>query len=478
MVTSDAVTQFNPRWPQNYELERQLDFEREFKILGQLFVYPLFVVSCVAGIFRPYYGLLGFYTFVFLEPEWNWRWSIPPGLNFQKYISLCLLIGVFLYGFKGNAFSGWLGWTVACIVAFLGLAWLSSIQTIDAQFTFFYLDIITKVIFLAVVAMRIVDTREKAIGLLWVIVLCQAYSAFRINEQYFQDGYSLYSYMRSWGFKGDNNLYSIFTIPAMAGALALSIHSKKLWHRGIAGFIAALQLHQMMLMESRGCMIGGLFMIALIIWLMPKTRFNIGAAIIGVIVGSILAGPPVIKEFTSSFESEGTRDSSADSRFKLWQAGLKITLDNPLLGVGPYAGQVKVPQYIPEYNGMYNKGLHNLVFEISTGCGIPALIFYLLFLLIPWWQAFWTYRREKKTMDGATAACLLSLTVGIPGYLVSSMFSSGALLESSYILVSCCAASLVVWQRTQDSETSEDALEETEEFQYFEGDSVISSVST
>ncbi|HBJ36523.1 MAG TPA: hypothetical protein DDZ51_17575 [Planctomycetaceae bacterium] len=432
-------------------------------MLGPLFIYPLFVASCIAGVFRPFYGLLGFYAFVFLEPEWNWRWSIPRDWNFQKYIGACLLAGVLLHGFRGNRFSGWLGWAVVALLSFLALAWVSASQTIDARFTAFYMDIITKVIIIAVVTIRIVDTREKALALLWVIVVGQGYNALRINEQYFQDGYSLYSYMRSWGNKGDNNLYSIFTIPAMGGAFGLALHSTKLWHKGLAGFIAVLQLHQMMLMESRGGMLGGLLMAALAIWLMPKTSFNIRAVIAGLIVGSVLAGPPVIEEFMSSFKKEGERDSSAESRYELWSAGFRITADYPLLGVGPYAGQMLVPRYSENYRDLSNKGLHNLIFEISTGCGVPALLCYLAFLLIPWWNVFWTYRRDRAELDPATSACLLAVAVGIPGYLFSSMFSSGALLESSYVLVACGSAALHLWQQQERAPIDVEAEQQGDE---------------
>ena len=429
-------------------------------MLGPLFILPLFAASCVAGIFRPFYGLMGFYAFVFLEPEWNWRWSIDRGWNFQKYIGACLLVGVLLHGFRGNRFAGWLGWTVAAILAFLALAWMAATQTIHERYTAFYMDIITKVIILALVTIRIVDTKEKALALLWVIVVGQGYNAFRINEQYFQDGYSLYAYMLSWGFKGDNNLYSIFTIPAMGGAIGLALHSTKLWHKGVAGFIAALQLHQMMLMESRGGMLGGLLMAVLALVLMPKTSFNIRAAIIALIVGAVLAGPPVVEEFMSSFKPEGERDSSAESRFKLWSAGARITADYPLLGVGPYAGQILVPRYEPLYGDLGVKGVHNLILEVSTGCGVPAAICYLFFFLIPWWCCFWAYWRERSRLDPATAACLLAAAIGIPGYLFSSMFSSGALLESSYVLTACGSAALYLWQRQERLNASVLAVQE------------------
>jgi O-antigen ligase len=408
--------------------------------------------------------MVGFYTFVFLEPEWNWRWSIPPDSNFQKYIGACLLIGYLMAGLPGNRLQGWLGRSVLALIGFLALAYISGLQTIDVRLTSFYLDIISKVIVIAVISLKLVDSPQKAWIMLWMIVVTQGYNAFRINEQYFQDGYSLYSVMRSWGNKGDNNLYSIFTVPPMAAAFALVIHSRRNWQRALAGFIFVLQMHQLMLMESRGTQIGALFMLAMGVVLMPKNRYTVTCLALGITAGSVLAGPPVVREFMSAFESAENRDSSAASRLELWKGGMKITADYPLLGVGPYAGMIMIGNYVPDFPG--GKGLHNLFFEVSTGCGVPAVILYFTFFLLPWWKitSFYWYRR--KSLSPAMGAIGLAIAAGIPGYLSASMFSSGALLESPYILVATCAGGFWAWmQNPEDEDEDEDEDEAKSDLQ-------------
>lgn len=404
-------------------------------MLGILFIYPLFVASCVAGLIRPFWGLVGFYSFVFLEPEWNWRWSIPADSAFQKYIGPCVILGFILHGLPGNRLRGWLGVSIGCLLGFLGLAYISSFQTLDARLTSFYLETIAKVIVMAVITSKLVNSPERAWILLWVMVIGQGYNAYRINEQYFEDGYSLYSYMRSWGRKGDNNLYSIFTIPAMAASLSIAIFATRIWQRWLSGIVLVLQMHQLMLMESRGCMLGALFMFGWALLLMPKNRYTLRMTAFAVIAGAALAGPPVIREFTSSFETGENRDSSAASRFELWRAGAMITWEHPLLGVGPYAGQKLVPEYAPSFAHWERKGVHNLFFELSTGCGLPATLLYFSFLLIPWFIVTTTYWRNFAELGEKANAGFFALSIGVPGYLLSSMFSSGALLESSYLLV-------------------------------------------
>ena len=115
----------------------------------------------------------------------------------------------------------------------------------------------------------------------------------------------------------------------------------------VAGLIAGLQVHQIMLMQSRGCMLAVLLIAAAGVLLMPRSPRNYAIICLGFLAASLLAGPSVVDEFSSSFRSGEQLDSSAASRFDLWKAGLRITADYPMLGVGPNAARRLVP--LPQY---------------------------------------------------------------------------------------------------------------------------------
>ena len=129
---------------------------------------------------------------------------------------------------------------------------------------------------------------------------------------------------------------------------------------------------------------------------------------------------------------EEERDSSAESRFYLWQAGLRITQDYPILGVGPNATRklVPLPQYYEGGLPQSSKALHNLFFDISTGMGVPGLLMFSGFLFLPIWHCY----RHRRTVDDDLRLPCLAVMAGIPGYAVASMFSSGVLFETGYIL--------------------------------------------
>jgi|694.fasta_scaffold118265_2 O-antigen ligase len=431
--------------------------KHDLTMLGFVIVYAASALGIIGAIVRPYIGMLVFYAFVFLEPEWNWRWVIARDAGFQRYLAGFTILGWLLHGGRFPRRKTNVTLAMMCLLLFLILAWISSFFTISVPFTEFYMGILWKIIAMSLLAIAILDSERKIVVLAWVIVFCQGYNAYQINLQYFTDGFCRFATQSNWGYKGDNNLYSIFTLPAAGLAAGFAMFSKTWKEKAIAGFILLLQAHQVMLLESRGGMLGGIAMIAFLIYLVPKTSLNLTIVGVGLILGSVLVGPPVVKEFMSSFESSDSLDSSASSRFSTWKAGMDITLDYPLFGVGPYAGQVLVPQYYEKSDRKDAKGLHNLFFEISSGCGIPAVILYFSFFGIIAFSS-WKLIRRSGTMNENRRAVLTGALVGNAGYLVSSMFSSGALLESSYICASLSAAILLV----EDESLSDSSLLEFE----------------
>ncbi len=393
---------------------------------------------------RPYFGLLAYYFFMLVLPEWNWRWSISP-FPFQKYIFVMMMVGMLTTSFRGNVIRGVPLLGCFSLVAFLGWAYLSATQTVDTRPTEFWMGVMWKLVLVSVIAVILLDSEDKIIGLLWVSIIAQGYNAYRINDDYLAMGYCKWAY-DGWASL-DNNTYSILTVPLLACSLALAMGSKKKWHQGVAGLIFLMQMHQIMLLQSRGCMIGGLVQAMFYVLFMPKTKKNLTIVVLAFLAGAALAGPSVVEEFSSSFESEGELDSSADSRYKLWKAGFEITRDYPILGVGPFAGARMVPKYIPEYAGLYNKGLHNLFFEVSCGVGVPGVCFYLGFWVVGWLGVASIYVRNRKKLTDKGKMIALAVLSGLPGYFISSMFSSGALLESSYLLGVVALAWIAVFDR-------------------------------
>jgi O-antigen ligase len=408
--------------------------------VGAVFTLGLSAYICFAALSRPYVGLIGYFGWAILKPEYLWAWSLPQDLGLQKYIAIATFLGWALQGFPGNSIRG--SSLLACLglVIYLLLSWVSSFQSHDPVQTGFFMSVIWKIVLMTILAARLLDTPEKINALMWVAVLGQGLNAYEINMQYFRDGYA-WALEYGWGFF-DNNTYSILTVPIIAFSASLALVSRHTWQKMLAGGVLILQVHQTLLLESRGCMLGLVAFVAILWSNVPKTPARLLAGIGMLVVVSILAGPPVVKEFDSTFASESNRDESAESRFSLWQAGWEITKDYPLLGLGPWGAETTVPLYYPGGLDAGRKALHNLFFELTTGSGVPAAIAYLTFLWVPWFAMRRRCRQARGQLSNMDQAVCLSVIAGVPAFWVSSMFSSGILLESGYLCIAIAIATL------------------------------------
>jgi len=424
--------------------------------VGAIFVYVFFLLSCLIALVLPAIGCAAFYFFNLLDPAWNWRWSITEDPGFQKWIALSLLLGFITQQGWRSSMSRTSILTLGLLLSFLLLCFFSSLNSAYPLRTEIYLDVLWRIVLIVAISLMLTVTENRAMLLAVGCVLGQGYNSFQINLEYIQLGFCRYAYAANWGMKGlDNNTYSILTIPILALSIAFVLTRWKWWLRGIAAGICLLQIHQLMLMESRGSMLGAVLAAGLAVWYCPKSPVTNTILIAGGTLVVLLAGPPVLREFASSFGAEEKLDVSAESRFHLWKAGASIIWDYPWLGVGPGCSSAFVPLYY-DFDAMKaqnEKALHNLFFEIMCENGVIAGSIYFSFFLLPWGMV-WINRRRFFGENPKQCALALGVIAGIPGYLLASMFSSGSLIESSYVLpIIGCALLSIRPISTDDEET-------------------------
>ncbi|MDB4695145.1 O-antigen ligase family protein [bacterium] len=403
-------------------------------MLGLIFVPLFFIAIIIACIVRPPLGLIGFYCFYLLDPKWNWRWVVPQDIQFQKYIFVALIVGIVLHGFKIPAQARPCRRGLLLALTFFAICLISASQSIAPQSSSHFNSIIWKELVVAAIGVLIIRTTSHVTCLLVACLVGITYNSFQINLDYFQTGFARFAYTK-WGSYGlDNNTLSLMVVPFIGIGLSFAAFERIAWRRACYLLSSLLLSHQLMLTMSRGSMLGVLPGIAVLLWKAPRSRRNLRDFVITLACVVVLAGPSVANEFSSIFESADNRDSSAESRLYLWKAGVKITADHPLLGVGPNAGRYLVPR--PKYwegppldSG--SKALHNIYFDLSTGVGMPGFLIYMSLFAIPIWHAW----KNLDNSEHALAPINLALVSGLTSYFCASLFSSGLLIESPYILL-------------------------------------------
>ncbi len=119
---------------------------------------------------------------------------------------------------------------------------------------------------------------------------------------------------------------------------------------------------------------------------------------------------------------------STESRRGLLQSSLKITLEHPLLGVGPAMFQVAERDLAEERGRSGNwHETHNAYTQVSSEAGIPALIFFLGVLVLSIRSSHKIHKKCSQDPELVPLAhAALALEVALAAYAISSFFSSVA----------------------------------------------------
>ncbi len=155
---------------------------------------------------------------------------------------------------------------------------------------------------MAIVAAVLIDSPKKLWIFLSVLALAEGYSAYRINEQYFEYGYSLFV-QRPWGTKGDNNLFSNLTVPLIFCSGSICVFADRYIFRFLFGFCLPATdtpAHVVRVSRCHACSRGRSTCVSLV---HAKNKIHCGATFLALVVGVALAGPPVVKEFLSSLKN-------------------------------------------------------------------------------------------------------------------------------------------------------------------------------
>lgn len=141
---------------------------------------------------------------------------------------------------------------------------------------------------------------------------------------------------------------------------------------------------------------------------------------------------------------DGDLEQFGSTRFYIYGRALKVIADNPIVGVGPdcfaFVGSITEEDFEkhPELGGTgYFDKVHSEYLEFAVTMGIPALIFWLWFILsiyVPW-------LRKKNEIRPEMLAIFFAWT----GYLIQATFNFGAIsvLPEVFVLIGILKIGLI-----------------------------------
>ncbi|KPK77600.1 MAG: hypothetical protein AMJ89_02125 [candidate division Zixibacteria bacterium SM23_73] len=424
--------------------------------IGFLYFPPLWVLVAIGiGLFMLilfYYPFVGVVAYLIVEYA-----RIPamfPSLQPLQIGKLVVVPTLFIWLFKSASarklkfVESPLNWV---IVSWLVLIFLSCIFAQDSTAALNGAIDFAKwaVIFFLIV--NLTDTLPKWQGFLWILVLLNfKMSQFQLRE--FAAGFQMaqdpgYFIARGVGagstaFFANASDFGVAMCVVLPLALYLikSVRPKIL--KTVAFVIFAFFALSILTCGSRGAAVA-LLVMALAYWIKSPKKILTGLSIAIFIFGLwSLSSQPWKERLFSAFRYE--RDTTTSIRLNLWQSGVDMTLEHPLMGVGmnnfPF-------QYANKYSPQERKVFwapHNIFIQASSELGVGGLLCLILCL-------FYIFKANRKirhiSQDAESAQekyvreneWILNfshaLDLSLIGYVISGLFLTVLYYPHLYILM-------------------------------------------
>ncbi len=419
-----------------------------------LLMLAVTLLGSAAAIVVPFWGVMLYYGFATLRPQYLWEWSLSqsPQLRWSLTAGLVAVVATLvnlptlLRTFRGNK-------VLVLMLIYAVLMLLSLLTAFNTQTAAYWVQEYGKVFLMALIATLVIQRfwQVRAMGVM--IALCLGYIAYEVNFLYFIEGGRLDIFHHGYGGL-DNNGAGALLVLGLPFAYFLANSPVGSWPtaRRVFGILLGLGiLHAVMMTYSRGAMVTAAFGL---IWLMIHHRPRFQAAVVTVLLaGAVLmmAGTEIRDRFTSTADYEN--DPSALSRFDSWEAARDIALAHPLMGKG-----VRNSNYYSQNYGADRAGrtIHNQYLQIAADSGIPAAGVYVTMIGI---GLFGLHRARRRCFKAEAAfqsgpeptgphsrealvarardagALCLGLQTSLLMFAFSGMFLSVELVEVPWLLI-------------------------------------------
>jgi putative inorganic carbon (HCO3(-)) transporter len=356
-----------------------------------------FAAACLGALGAPVWGIVGYIGHYCIGADRQW-WNAPLsplGIRYSLTLAFFTAIGILLNWGKRRFGRSSLVREEKLLLLFLGIVWL--LVAVGPGTIGFYTTPgidhpsvkLTKMFIFVLMLTHVVTDLKNLNRLLWVMVV----GALILGLQAFSTPYGAFVKGRLESVGGPDFGGSNYFAAFMAGMLFLigAQFLRSGWKGKAVCFLAGgFTANAIILARSRAAFLGVLAGVIMAVLLAPRRhRLKIFAGLLVAGLGGLyLTDPGFLSRASTVTRSEEQRDSSAESRFRLAAAGVRIVMDHPL-GVGPGNFFQTIGEYIPEYEG---RDAHNTFVRCATELGLPGLAVLCALVL----NAALTLRRTMK----------------------------------------------------------------------------------
>lgn len=349
------------------------------------FLGPFFIGLFLAFAKHPFFGLLAYIWVFYNPPASRWWGADLPDIRWSFIAGIITLIAILIQS-KNDQRPSWMKNTGAqLLILWTVLIWIQSLWAVDLSFHMDGAILYTKYLLLFFLIHHLVATEEY---LDW-FVLAIVVGGFIFGWiAYTEAGGGRFERIQAGGFNDANTAGMYFAIlVAMGGFLFMKFRD---WRKWIVLACLPFILNGLILTGSRGAFVallcGGIVAFLLAPVGKRKTLFAYGAlgGFLLLILGHDLFWDRMIAILP---DEEGQLESSAASRFDVFDFGWEMAKDHPL-GTGYFGHKLLSASYMPEDLLSARVGMraaHNTFMNALVEQGfIGAFLFLSLWIWAGW----------------------------------------------------------------------------------------------
>jgi O-antigen ligase len=320
------------------------------------------------------------------------------------------------------------------LFVYLGIIFISTLVNTDVGQAYHQLDLFAKRVAVFFIVIWIVNSVRRVEVTIWTCLLLSGFLAYQAilqantgqswGGQTPEPGYAEIR-VRWYGDWDGPNVYALLFVMAFGMAMEYLLGPHGIIKRAIALVLCSAFLGAIFYTNSRGAILGVVVM--LMFYFRSRFRSVFALAAAALLVGAILAFGP------SRMSQVSSKESSAHERTWLWEQGLTLLRNNPVLGVGRGQFARRVDLRLIAHNNF----VQNFAETGLTG--------FLCFCLLLWYS----FKGNRLASDprfkppppiAAQGRILMSVLVG---YTAVTFFVVMELDLFYFLLGLCCATYLV-----------------------------------
>jgi len=364
-------------------------------------IVSLVILSLIPVSFRrPYVGLLTFSWLAYMRVQ-DLAWGAARDMRWSYYVAIVMIAGFVAERRDRWLLNDWRVWTMVAMVVIVIVSAAASdgLSPVERALQFDRVLEFIKIIGIAVFTTAVVKTREHLRLVVWIIALSFAFYGIK-------DGmWAIFTLFRGriiqgpGGMIADNNDYALAIAMTVSMLFCVAQSERRPVLRRAFFAMVPLCMFTVLLTYSRGGLLSLIAGAFVMLWRSPFRWRGFVAA--GVAAGVFLIVMPqsMYDRFASIGEYE--EDGSAQSRFKSWGVGVRMALDNPILGVGLQGFRPNYALYDPNpspevLDGSGAKVAHNSYIQMWAECGTPSLVLYLALFAGSFWTVWRVRARARR----------------------------------------------------------------------------------